>query len=88
MSMYLHTQEVKLCGQGTVTMNDTCLIISKKQGARNPSIPNEYFWDQIQFIKSTMGSDGTRHICFQNENGLIITFDMDGLLGDYSRFRT
>lgn len=88
MSMYRHMQEVKLCGQGTVTMNDTCLTISKKLGVRShAAIPNEYFWDQILVMKSTMGSGGVRHICFQSDQGLVITFDMDGLLGDYSRFR-
>ena len=88
MSMYRHMQEVKLCGQGTMTMNDTCLTISKKLGVRShAAIPNEYFWEQILFMKSTMGSDGVRHICFQSDQGLVITFDMDGLLGDYSRFR-
>jgi hypothetical protein len=86
MSMYRHMQEVKLCGQGTMTMNDTCLTISKRQGFR-AAIPSEYFWDQILVMKSTMGSNGVRHICFQSDQGLVITFDMDGLLGDYSRFR-
>ncbi len=88
LSMYTYTQEVKLCGQGTMTMNDTCLTFSKKQGVRShAAIPHEYFWDQILVMKSTMGSDGVRHICFQSDQGLVITFDMDGLLGDYSRFR-
>jgi predicted SAM-dependent methyltransferase len=86
MSMYRHMQEVKLCDQGTMTMNDTCLTISKMQGFR-AAIPNEYFLDQILMMKSMMGSGGVRHICFQSDPGLIITFDMDGLLGNYSRFR-
>ena len=69
-----------------MTISDTCLTISKRQGFR-AAIPNEFFLDQILMMKSTMGSDGVRRICFQSDQGLVITFDMDGLLGDYSRFR-
>jgi hypothetical protein len=85
-----HTQEVKLCpGKSTVTLNDTCLTFSKTNPTMKQKIPAVYFWDRMQFMKSTRGSgDGIRNICFQNDDGLVITFDMDGLMGDYSKFKT
>jgi hypothetical protein len=81
------SHEVQYCKAGHFTISDGGIVFSKRTG-RNISLPYEFGYDDISSIKTCRGDAETRHICFQTQEGLIFTLDIECAMGDYSRFRT
>jgi hypothetical protein len=81
------SHEVQYCKAGHFTISDGGIIFSKRTG-RNHSLPYEFGYDDISSIQTCSGDGETRHFCFQTQEGLIFTLDIECAMGDYSRFRT
>jgi hypothetical protein len=93
MQSYEHTKELSVSHSGSVMINEDCgFSLSRTNGAKSAGVPTEFAWEDIQCIKSFRGKvedkPGERMICFQSENGCVHTFIIDGLAGDYSKFRS
>ena len=85
-SAYLHAHEMQYSTRGTMHLNESGMSLTKS--LKNQSIPNEFSYDDISCIKTTMGGDETRHVVFQTLQGLIFALDIKCASGDYSKFRT
>ena len=83
---YCHQHELQYSLSGTIHMNESGMTLTKSR--RNQSIPNEFLYQDISCIKTTMGGDETRHVVFQTTQGLIFALDIKCASGDYSKFRT
>ncbi len=78
--------EIRVSHSGNMVMNEECFSLSRN-ARKQSTVPNEWTWADIQCMKSNKGSDAERVICFQTVDGLVHTMTIDGLAGDYSRFR-
>ncbi len=83
---YLHQPEMEYSASGTIRLSETGLTLTKSR--RSQSIPNEFGYEDISCIKTTIGSDEIRHVYFQTSLGHIFTLDVRCGSGDYSKFRT
>ena len=73
-------------GDGTMLMNSTSIKFDLK---KRSTVESHHFWDGITGIKSLFVADGEmlRNVVFQTTQGLVFSVEVDGMLGDYSRFR-
>lgn len=72
-------------GDGTMLMNSTSIKFDFKKRSK---IDSHLFWDGITRIKSIFVADSEmRNVVFQTTQGLVYSVEVDGMLGDYSRFR-
>lgn len=85
-SAYVHQTEMQYSMRGTMHLNESGMSLTKS--LKNQSVPNEFCYDDISCIKTTMGGDETRHLVFQTLQGLIFALDIKCASGDYSKFRT
>jgi hypothetical protein len=93
MQSYELAMELSVAHSGSVMITEDCgFSLSRKGGGKTGGVPTEFAWGDIQCIKSFRGRNdekpGERVICFQSENGCVHTFTIDGLSGDYSKFRS
>ncbi len=81
-----YMEEIQVSHNGTMMTNEEGFSLSTNR-KRQSGVPSDFAWADIQCIKSNKGSDGERIICFQSVNGLVHTLAIDGLMGEYSKFR-
>ena len=72
-------------GDGTMLMNGTSIKFDLKKKSK---VESHFFWDSITRIKSIFVADSEmRNVVFQTSQGLVYSVEVDGMIGDYSRFR-
>ena len=72
-------------GDGTMLMNGTSFKFDLKKKSK---VESHFFWDGITRIKSFFVADSEmRNVVFQTSQGLVYSVEVDGMIGDYSRFR-